>query len=150
MERFKFWHRWLWAFSILLILFGLAMVFLNGSRVFDLVFNDNINPTFWGQSGPDPATETFLRWIYSLVGAVITGWGIFTFYIVKYPFSRRETWAWNCVFVGLLVWYVLDTGASLYYGVFFNAGFNTLLFLLAIIPLIFTRKFMTQVPQDGG
>jgi hypothetical protein len=38
------------------------------------------------------------------------------------------------------LWYVLDTGFSLFYGVNFNALFNTALLILFAIPLAFTHK----------
>ena len=37
-------------------------------------------------------------------------------------------------------WYVLDTAISLYHGVFFNAALNTLILVLILLPLGFTRQ----------
>ncbi|MFA9406022.1 MAG: hypothetical protein ACERKX_09430 [Anaerolineales bacterium] len=144
MGSFIFWQRWLLVFAVLLILFGIGMVFFNTTSVFDTFFNDNINPAFWGSEGPDPTTLKFQSWVYGLLGATIAGWGVFVFFLVKIPFAQRKKWAWNCMFWGLLLWYVLDTGASIYYGVLFNALFNTAIFLAALIPLLFTRGRMME------
>lgn len=58
-----------------------------------------------------------------------------------YPFKKKEKWAWNCLVVGLLVWFVLDTSISLNYKVYFNAVFNTALLISAILPAVFTLKY---------
>ena len=144
MGSFIFWQRWLLVFAVLLILFGVGMVFFNTTSVFDALFNDNINPAFWGSDGPDPTALRFQSWAYGLLGATIAGWGVIIFFLVKIPFAQREKWAWNAFFWGLLLWYVLDTGASIYYGVLFNAAFNTAIFLVALIPLLFTQGRMLE------
>ena len=144
MGSFIFWQRWLLVFAVLLILFGIGMVFLNTTSVFDAFFNDNINPAFRGSEDPDPTALKFQSWAYGILGATIAGWGVIIFFLVKIPFAQREKWAWNALFWGLLLWYVLDTGASIYYGVLFNALFNTVIFLVALIPLLFTRNRMLE------
>jgi hypothetical protein len=42
--------------------------------------------------------------------------------------------------VGTLVWYLPDTGLSLYFGVTFNAVVNTIFLAIIALPLIFTRR----------
>ena len=49
-------------------------------------------------------------------------------------------WAWNCLVVGLGVWFVLDTGISWQYGVTFNVFFNIVVALATGVPLVFTLK----------
>jgi len=66
--------------------------------------------------------------------------GIFLAYIVRYPFAKKEQWARECAAVGLVVWFLLDTSLSIYYGVFFNVAFNSLLLVAAAMPLMFTRR----------
>ncbi|HEY75836.1 MAG TPA: hypothetical protein G4O00_06605 [Thermoflexia bacterium] len=67
---------------------------------------------------------------------------------VFWPGGRRppgvpdfQRWAWNCAFVGLLVWFLPDAVVSLCYRVYLNAGLNAFLFVLAIFPLLFTRGY---------
>ena len=148
MGTFIFWQRWLQVFAVLLILFGVGMVFLNTTNMFDVFFNENINPVFWGLETPDPIALKFQSWVYGLLGATIAGWGIFVFFVLKIPFAQREKWAWSCIFWGLFLWYVLDTGVSIYHGVIFNVLFNTTIFLLALIPLIFTRSGMQESSDE--
>jgi hypothetical protein len=139
MSKFSFWQRWLFAVGLIVTAFGLVMAFLNGTAVFDL-FNDQIDPVFWGAGAIPEAATRFRQWVYGAWGATVAGWGVFIVFIARYPFRARERWAWSCLAVGLLVWYLVDTGISLYFEVYFNAAFNTLLLGLVALPLAGTRK----------
>ncbi|MBU0493992.1 MAG: hypothetical protein KKA73_30200 [Chloroflexi bacterium] len=145
MLTFSFWQRWLLVVSFIIIVFGVAMALLNGTAVFDLLFNNQISPVFWGAETIPDVGIRFQQWIYGVLGATVAGWGVFLAFIAHYPFKAREKWAWNCVLIGLLLWYLIDTPISLYFGVVFNAVFNTLLLVLAIPPLVFTRKHFARV-----
>ena len=143
MSHFIFWQRWLFVLSVIIILFGMGMALLNNTVLFDL-FNNQIDPVFWGgQPLPDPALA-FRGWAYGLIGATMAGWGVFIAFVVHFPFARREGWAWVCVALGILVWYITDTVITLSYGVRFNAIFNTVLLALVALPLIMTRKAFSR------
>ena len=140
--RFEFWQRWLLVGCILTALFGLGMALLSATPLFD-VFNDLIDPVFWGDSTLPAEAIQFRGWAYALLGATMLGWGITLAYLAHVPFRRRERWAWWAVALGMGSWYVIDTSASLAFGVTFNALFNTaLLVLIGGLPLIFTYREM--------
>ena len=141
MNHFHFWHRWLLAVSILLVFFGVFMAIFNSTPLFNL-FNSQIDPVFWGQDQTSKSMASFQAWVYGVLGATVAGWGICMAFIVYHPYRRRERWAWWALTAGIVVWYLIDTSISLAYGVVFNAGFNTLLLLLAGVPLLATRTAM--------
>ena len=82
----------------------------------------------------------FRSWVYGVWGATVAGWGILVAFIAMFPFKQRQRWAWNALLAAIGTWYLLDTGISLYFGVTFNALFNTLLLALAGLPLFMTRR----------
>jgi hypothetical protein len=139
MERFNFWYRWLFVLGIIIILFGVFMTLFNQSLLFRL-FNDQIDPVFWGDEAISEAFIKFQGWVYGVLGATMAGWGVMLIFIIQYPFRQREKWAWIAIAASLGFWYLLDTALSLYFGVFFNAVFNTLLVFLVLPPLTATRK----------
>jgi hypothetical protein len=139
MSTFLFWQRWLVAVGMLISLFGMAMALLSATPLFD-VFNRQIDPAFWGTGAAGEPAARFQQWVYGVWGATIAGWGIFVTCIARHPFRKRERWAWNCVVSGLVLWFVLDTSLSCLYKVYFNAAFNTALFVLAMLPVMFTRR----------
>jgi len=148
MKKFLFWQKWLLAVGATLVIFGFLMVTLSSTPIFD-VFNRQVDPAFWGAGTPDGQVKQFQGWIYGVLGATLAGWGIFLLFITQYPFRRGERWAWNCLLVGLLAWYVLDTTLSLLHKVYFNVAFNTALLLLVLIPLGFTRKYFSVLQSKA-
>jgi hypothetical protein len=139
MTNFSFWQKWLLIAGVAVSVFGILMAFLSGTPLFDL-FNHQIDPAFWNTTAVDDTARRFQQWIYGVWGSTIAGWGIFLTYIARFPFDRKERWSWNCLVFGLLIWFVLDTSISLIHHVRFNVAFNTGLFTLLVLPLVFTRK----------
>ena len=139
MKAFTFWQRWLFVFSLIVAFFGIGMALLNRTLLF-AVFDSQVNPAFWGVNPLPTGVNQFQGWIYGVLGATMAGWGVFLAFIVRYPFQNRERWAWNALLTGLSLWYMTDTAISLYFGVVFNAIFNTVIFILALLPLLFTRR----------
>lgn len=147
MIAFSFWQRWLLIVGIIITVFGIVMVLISGTPLFDL-FNQQIDPAFWGMNAVDNAAKQFQQWIYGVWGATIAGWGIFVTNIARYPFNKKERWARNCIVWGLVVWFVLDTSLSFFHKVYFNVAFNTALFVLIMLPVIFTRKVFVERSSD--
>jgi hypothetical protein len=146
MSRFAFWQRWLFAISLLIVGFGLVLAALSGTSALDPIHR-LVDPVFWGsQQVPSPAAA-FRGWAYAVMGATMAGWGVFLAFVARYPFRRRERWAWNCFVLGILAWYIPDTGFSLLSGVAFNAAVNTALLALVALPLILTRR---DFPAETG
>ena len=141
--RFGFWHRYLLILSIIIVTFGIFMALFNQSPIFDL-FNNQIDPVFFSDSPIPGSYAQFQGWVYGVLGSTMAGWGVMIFFIVQNPFRQREKWAWNAIAVSLGFWYLLDTGISLYFGVTFNAVFNTVLVLLLAPPLGSTRKVFAE------
>jgi hypothetical protein len=139
MRPFTFWQRWLLVLSVVIVAFGLGMAVLNGTPLFDLL-NHQVDPVFWDNQPLPAEALAFRGWAYGVLGATMAGWGVFFVFLTQVPFRRKERWAWNCLALGLLVWYVPDTILSLASGVTFNAVFNTVLLVLVALPLFFTRK----------
>jgi hypothetical protein len=139
MKSFSFWQRWLFVFSLIVVIFGLGMATLNRTPLF-AIFDSQVNPVFWGTDFLPAGVVPFQGWIYGVLGATMAGWGVFLAFVARYPFRNRERWAWNALLMGLSLWYLTDTALSLSFGVVFNAIFNTAIFILAIVPLIFTRQ----------
>ena len=148
MDNHFFWQKWLFAVGLLLAAFGLALAFFNQTPFFDFLFNAQINLVFWPDGQVTPEAVMFQQWIYSVLGATIAGWGICVALLAYYPFRNREIWAWNAIVLGVTVWYVVDTGLSLYFRVIFNVIFNTVLFIAVWLPLAFTRGGLMPL-QEG-
>ncbi len=139
MSKFSFWQKWLLTAGLAITGFGIVMSLVSGTPLFDL-FNRQIDPAFWPANAVDEAARQFQQWIYGVWGATIAGFGILVTFIARHPFSRKEKWAWSSILWGVVAWFVLDSGLSFFYKVYFNVIFNVVLFILVTLPLIFTRR----------
>lgn len=120
---------------------GIFISLFNRTLIFESIFNNNINPLFQINGNTDSVIIQFQSWIYGVLGATISGWGILLAFQIYYPFTARQQWSWSSIAVSICMWYVLDTSISFYFNVYFNAVFNTVLLLAFIIPLYFTKKY---------
>jgi tetrahydromethanopterin S-methyltransferase subunit D len=139
---FDFWQRWLFVVGVFVIIFGVFIALLNGTVLFDTLFNKQIDAVFWDDGGPnDNSTQDFQQWVYGILGATVAGWGVCLVFIAHYPFKRREPWAWRCLVVSMGLWFVLDSVMSLSARNYFNEfAVNVPLLLLVLLPLWFTRR----------
>jgi len=144
MTKIDFWQKWLFIVALIISVFGLFLALFNQSLFFDLVFNNQIDPIFWGRQDSPEVVSSYQGWIYGVLGATVCGWGITLAFIAHYPFKQREQWAWNCILIGMTTWFIVDTSLSITFNVYFNALFNLLIFTLVFIPLIFSRKMFLK------
>ncbi len=143
MTNFLLWQRWLFIVSLIMSVFGVLLALFNATPLFAL-FDQQINPVFWSTVDIPASAKEFQKWVYGVLGATLAGWGVFVAFIAHYSFKKKEKWAWNCILAGLLLWFVVDTAISLNFKVYFNAAFNTALFVTVIVPLAFSRKHFVQ------
>lgn len=141
MRKFSMWVVWLNIVCIIFVLFGLSLALFNQTSFFNFLFNNNINPVFWGDMELSSEILHFQQWVYGVMGATCAGWGIIIYFIVNNAFKKKEIWAWNSILVGIIMWFVFDESISLYFKVYFNAIFNVALIISIFLPLIFTRRY---------
>ncbi len=143
MDGFDFWRKWLFVVGIIVVIFGVLLALFSGTPLFDIM-HQQVNPVFWYDHGPCHDARLFQLWIYGVLGATVASWGVALAFIAYYPFRNKEKWSWNCVMLGLLLWYFIDTPLSWYDKVYFNVIFNSIVFLAALLPLIFTRRYFAS------
>lgn len=135
----QFWDKWLLVVGWVLSVFGLLLAFANQTWLFDIIFNRHVNTVFWPSNVAMESIEPFQAWIYGVLGATVSGWGVFIVFLARQPFKRRERWAWNCIFAGITLWFFPDTAISVYFGVFINVAFNIVVATVVYLPLVATR-----------
>ncbi len=140
MTRFKLCVTWLKVVSILFSIFGIVIALFNQTHLFQIAFNSQINPTFFGNTGLPVEVSHFQQWAYGLLGATCLMVGILIFFIVHNAFAKKEKWAWYSLLWGLVGWFAIDESVSLYFQVYFNAIFNLVLFAAVLIPLCLSLK----------
>lgn len=138
-ESFEFWYKWLLGVSIFNILLGLLIALAPNSFFFSY-HTEAIVETFSNGYLPEEAhrLRTFL---FGIIGGTISGYFFLQTCIVWIPFYRKEPWAWHAIFWALMLWFVIDSGMSIYHGAYFNIWMiNIWSLLLTAIPLVMTYR----------
>ncbi|MCP4899483.1 MAG: hypothetical protein GY906_21160 [bacterium] len=140
MKSHLFWSRWLECVGWTLVVLGLGLAFFNQSYLFDAALNRQIDPAFWADADIPDEAKRMQAWIYGVLGATVSGWGVLVAFISRTAFRQRQRWSWTCLLLAITLWYLVDTGVSVAFGVYFNAAFNTVVAASAYIPLMATSK----------
>ncbi len=135
MDRFKVCVIWLKVVSILFSLFGIVIALLNQTALFQIAFNNQINPSFFGNADLPLEVLHFQQWIYGLLGATCLMVGVLIFFVVQNAFAKKEKWSLYCLLFALIAWFAIDEPVSLYFHVYFNAIFNLVLLIAVLIPI---------------
>lgn len=140
MGKFLFWQRWLFASLLFQAYIGLTIAFFGPSSVLGPLSKEYDQTTFGSPSVPDNAV-VFYDWIYGVLGSTIVSWAIALAFVTHFAFKRQEKWAWNCILLSTLIWFLLDSSLSLKFGVWPNFIFNFVGFAMIVLPLVFTRSY---------
>lgn len=139
MSAEKFWSEWLKITMLIVITAGLLLALI--SNLIQIQFiNKMIDDVFFLGIQPEEHVNMLKNWLFGVSGAVMAGWGCSMYYIVNHAFRHRERWAWRCIFYPVIIWYILDSSISFYYGVTFNVIINSILMLQIMAPLLFLRN----------
>lgn len=138
--KFNFWYRWLLAVNILFILIGLAIAFFPDGNFLDM-HTKAIQKLFLNDQLASESFHDFRRFLYGIIGGTIAGNFLMQLFILWKPFYNLEKWAWHAVLWPMLLWFVVDSGLSIYHGAFFNVWMINIWTLILIgIPLIMLRR----------
>ena len=112
-----------------------------GLLVFLTAFFPQLQRSVAGLAGLSDAN--FSPFLFAVMGATIASWGVLFCVVVSqyrdYPTKRL----WNAMLIAILVWAPLDTGLSLYYGVYGGAILNAAV-IVVLIALLFAVRNQEQ------
>lgn len=116
--RAGFFDHWL---LVACVLFGAQGLFWVGYGSFDPfgIWDGFLADAFYG--GDTPASVVrFRRFLLGPFGATLAGFYLAVGLVVRFPFRRREPWAFAAVAGAVGLWFLVDTAASLAHGAAFN------------------------------
>jgi len=132
---FRFWYRWLFVAVASMVGLG-ALLVLADTRWMPWYPGAMAGALFGAEALPAEG-GTYHRFMNAVLGATIISWAVVLLFVLRGPFLARERWAFGCVAVSLLSWFVPDTAASLLHGAWPNALFNLGALVLLGTPLPF-------------
>ena len=139
-KRFLFWQKWLTWANVMAIGVGIAAAFFGNSIVFE-IHNSYTESVFFGGAEFSPEVLALKNWLFGIIGGTIVGFHILMVMISEHAFKQKEKWAYLALWYGLVSWFLIDSGISLFYGAIHNVVMINLVALIMIgIPLVATRK----------
>ncbi len=139
-KKFRFWQKWLTYANVMTIMVGLLVAFAGNSIAFEL-HNNYTKDVFFGMEEFNPDVLKLKNWLFGIIGGTIVGFHILMVMISENAFKKKEMWAYKAMWYGMLSWFLIDSGISLYYGAIHNVILINLIALVLIgLPLIMTRS----------
>jgi hypothetical protein len=124
---------WFQVVTVILVAFGLLYLFF-GLKVFSgqrTIFGITVNPI--------PAS-VLMSWESELYAAIMIGWGVTLMLIGRIAFKRNDAELKRALLIGLAVWLAIEAAASIWLGVWMNAGVDVVVLALFFVPLIARGK----------
>jgi hypothetical protein len=137
---FKFWYKWLIVVSYYFIFMSVLMFFFYDTEIFDFINNQIANKLFSNANEYQSALE-LIKFFVKIMSSLMLAWMVIILFVLKNAFIKKQKWSWYAIAISYLVWYLIDTLASAYCGIYFNVAGNTVFFVLVLIPLVFTKKY---------
>jgi hypothetical protein len=139
MDR-TFRQRWLKSIGLIFAVFGLLMAVFGGSDLFRVLFGPIVDAVFW-EEGPGPEAAAFQRWVYGTWGGTVAGFGMIIAVCAKSALVPENKPLRHGILFSLTLWFIVDTGSSIVFGVWGNALFINLPGYLALAaPLLLGKS----------
>jgi len=116
----RFWQNWLTVAGGVFAIFGVVMAVAGGSELFQHVFGPLIDPAFWKGGVPGEA-RTFQTWAYGAWGGSVAGFGLLIAVIAKSALAPGNQRLRLGTLAAVTLWFLVDTGSCLAFGVWGNA-----------------------------
>lgn len=138
--HFTFWRTYLLIASALFGLQGISWIVFGSFDPFGF-YTGLMAQTFWGSAELTAEAQKTFSFAVGPLGATTAGYFLLVHCLVRYAFPSRERWAYVAVVAAILVWFGLDTAASLRHGAWFNvAVVNVPCLILLGVPLLALRR----------
>lgn len=139
-KKFSFWQKWLTYANVMTVGVGFLCAFAGNSIFFD-AHNHYTKEVFFAGQEFSPEILALKNWLFGIIGGTIVGFHILMIFISEYAFKKREKWAYYAMWTGLISWFLIDSGISVYYGAIHNLVIINIVALVAIgVPLVATAK----------
>ncbi len=139
-KSFNFWQKWLTYANVMTVFVGLTCAFAGNSIVFEM-HNYYTKEVFFHGAEFSEGVLNMKNWLFGIIGGTIVGFHILMILISENAFKKKEKWAYQAMWLGMLSWFVIDSSLSIYWGAVHNVILINLVALVLIgLPLVMTRK----------
>lgn len=142
-KNFNFWVSYLKFLSLFFAAMGVMWAIVGSFDPFG-IYDSYFANAFWETDTLPKDAKLATRFLLGPFGATSAGYFILQYFIAKYAFAKRELWAYNAILFAFFFWFLLDTLMCLYHGGYFNILFANVTSLIAMLPIVFTKKYFVK------
>ena len=147
-STFRFWINWLIIANVIALVIGLLVAFW-GNGPFFAPHNANTQTQFLADAQHIEGVQHMKNWLFGIIGGTIVGFHILMIGMAHYALRKKEKWAYLFLWLGLLLWFVIDSSISIFYGAAYNVYLiNIPAFVMIGLPLIFLFRHVYSVTPE--
>lgn len=143
-RSFEFWVNYLKAISLFFAFMGTLWAVIGSFDPFG-IYDELFANTFWQTDELPKDAQIATRFLLGPFGATSAGYFILQYFIAKHAYAQRQLWAYYAILTAFFFWFILDSVMCLYYGGYFNILMANIPSLLAMLPIVFTRKYFVKL-----
>jgi hypothetical protein len=139
-DSFEFWRRYLLVVSALFAVQGASWVLMGSFDPFGF-YTGLLARSFWGTARLTPEAQKVFSFTVGPLGATVAGYFLMVHMLARFALPRREAWAYWTIVGALLLWFILDSAASLFHGMLANVLIVNIPCLIIMgLPLLALRR----------
>ncbi len=139
-DSFEFWRRYLLVVSALFAVQGASWVLMGSFDPFGF-YTGLLARSFWGTETLTPEAQKVFSFTVGPLGATVAGYFLMVHMLARFALPRREAWAYWTIVGALLLWFMLDSAASLFHGMLANVMIVNIPCLIVMgLPLLALRR----------
>ena len=142
-KKFIFWVQYLKTISLFFAMMGVLWAVVGSFDPFG-IYDSYFANAFWQTNELPKDAQIATRFLLAPFGATSTGYFILQFFIAKYAFAERQLWAYHAILTAFFFWFILDSIMCLYYRAYFNILMANVPSLIAMLPVVFTRRYFVE------
>jgi hypothetical protein len=141
-ERYHLLRRILAGVCLFYAAVGAALPYLGGTGWLG-PWDEAVAQLCWGTSVVPSDMQQTQTLLYGILGGSSVGKWLAAWWLAVEPLARREAWGWRASVGGLLAWFLVDSGVSLFMGAWFNV------LMINIFPLMLVGLLLAAI-QSGA
>jgi len=105
------------------------------------IYDQAYATSFWNTEQLPPDAQIATQFLLGPLGATSASYFILQYFIAKHAYANKQLWGYQAILFAFFFWFILDTSVSFYHKAYFNILIANLPALLAMLPIVFTRKY---------
>jgi len=146
-KHFNFWVKYLKGISLFFAFMGVVWAVVGSFDPFG-IYDQLFAKTFWQADTLPKDAKIATRFLLGPFGATSAGYFILQYFIAKNAYAKKQLWGYQAIIGAFFFWFILDTAMCLYHGGYFNILMANIPSLLAMLPIVSTRKYFTQTTNN--